>query len=203
MTQATRKLTFEEYANLDAEDWVRLGLPEGRCEYVDGELVEVPSESEPNDFIANFLMFVFVSNGLVPLRLVRPHSCEIEVPGKPRTRYPDLVILQEEHLSLTQRRLLITRQMPPPRLVVEVVSPRSDNRKRDYEDKRQQYQECGILEYWLIDPDQQTVMVLFLTDRVYAEVGRFQGDTPIASPTFPGFNFTASQILTAGEEELP
>jgi hypothetical protein len=38
MTQAARKLTFEEYINLDAEDWVQLGLPEGRCEYVDGEL---------------------------------------------------------------------------------------------------------------------------------------------------------------------
>jgi hypothetical protein len=28
MTQAARKLTFEEYVNLEAEDWVRLGLLE-------------------------------------------------------------------------------------------------------------------------------------------------------------------------------
>jgi hypothetical protein len=28
MTQAARKLTFEEYASLDSEDWIRLGDPE-------------------------------------------------------------------------------------------------------------------------------------------------------------------------------
>ena len=36
MTQAVRKLSFEEYASLDTEAWMRLGLPEGRCEYDDG-----------------------------------------------------------------------------------------------------------------------------------------------------------------------
>jgi Uma2 family endonuclease len=52
LTQANKKLTFEEYLNLDAEGWLQLGLPEGRCEYIDGELIEVPSESELNDWIA-------------------------------------------------------------------------------------------------------------------------------------------------------
>jgi len=89
MTQAIRKLSFEEYLSLTAEDQARLNLPEGRCEYRDGECVELPSESELNDFIANFLMVILASSGLVPMRLIRPHSCEIEVSGKPRTRYPD------------------------------------------------------------------------------------------------------------------
>ncbi len=144
MTQAARKLSFEEYANLDAEDWLQLGLPEGRYEYWEGELIALPSESELNDFIANFLMFMLASSGLVPLRLLRPGKCEIEVPGNPRTRYPDLVILREEHLDLTQRRLLITLKMPPPQLVAEVVSPGKGNHSRDYTAKRQQYQERGI-----------------------------------------------------------
>lgn len=102
MTQAARKLSFDEYLSLDVESWVELELLEGRCEYVDGKLIEVPSESELNDFIANLLMFLLASTKVVPLRLIRPHSCEIEVLGKPRTRFPDLVILREEHLSLTR-----------------------------------------------------------------------------------------------------
>ncbi len=198
MTQAVRKLSFEEYASLDAEDWVRLGLPEGRCEYVDGELLELPSESEPNDFIANFLMFMLASSGLVPLRLIRPGKCEIEVLGKPRTRYPDLVILREEHLSLTQRRLLITLQMPAPQLVAEVVSPGKSSRQRDYTAKRQQYQERGIPEYWLINPKPQTITVLQLENQEYKEFGVFQSEALIASPTFGSLNLTANQIFEAG-----
>jgi len=197
MAQAARKLSFEEYARLDAEDWVQLGLPEGRCEYGDGELVALPSESELNDFIANFLMFMLASSGLVPLRFLRPHSCEIEVLGKPRTRFPDLVILREEHLSLTQRRLFITLKMPPPQLVVEVISPGKDSHKRDDTAKRQQYQERGIPEYWLINPKQQTITVLQLENQEYKEFGVFQRDTLIESPTLGVLNLTVSQVFAA------
>jgi len=200
MIQATRRLTFEEYANLDAEDWVKLGLPEGRCEYVDEwELLELPSESELNDLIAHFIYLMLVRSGL-HYPLVRIGRCEIEVADTPRTRYPDLVVLQEEHLLLRKKRLLIRREMAPPQLVIEIGSPGKRNHKRDYEAKREQYQTRGIPEFWLIDPEKQIVTVLFLNDRSYSEVGVFSGDSRIESPTFPDLKLTAHQILTAGEE---
>jgi hypothetical protein len=52
----------------------------------------------------------------IPLPLLRPHSCEVAVPGNPKTRYPDLTILDELHIPLIERRNTITRQMPPPRV---------------------------------------------------------------------------------------
>jgi len=196
MTQAL-KMSFEEYLSLEAGS-----LPEGRFEYVEGELRELPPESEPNDFIANCLMFVLANSGMIPLRLIRPHSCEVEVPvlqaGDPRTRIPDLVILRPEHLTLTQKRLTITRQMPPPVLIAEVVSPGDANRKRDYERKREQYQELGVLEYWLIDPDLQSITVLELQVGTYAEVGSFRGGDQIISRVFPAMSLTAEQVLIAG-----
>ena len=45
-----RFASFEEYLTADPFD-----LPEGRCEYWDGELVEVMSESLVNEAIANYL----------------------------------------------------------------------------------------------------------------------------------------------------
>ena len=196
MTQAL-KMSFEEYLSLEVGS-----LPEGQFEYVEGELRELPPESEPNDFIANYLMFVLTSSGVIPLRLIRPHSCEVEVPvlqaGDPRTRIPDLVILRPEHLTLTQKRLTITRQMPPPVLIAEVVSPGDANRKRDYERKREQYQELGVLEYWLIDPDLQSITVLELQAGTYAEVGSFRGGKQIISRVFPALSLTAEQVLIAG-----
>lgn len=89
MTQAARRLTFEEYLAL--EDLC--DLPEERCEFVDGELAELPPESELNDFIARYLLFAIASSGLVSLRLIAIHTCLVEVPVlKPKTpqnRYPD------------------------------------------------------------------------------------------------------------------
>lgn len=201
MTQALRKLTFEEYANLDSEDWVRLGLPENRCEYVgNGELNELPSESELNDWIAQELFWLLAMAKIVSRRLIRPHSCEIEVTGKPKTRFPDLVILREEHITLTQKRLLIRLDMPPPRLIAEVVSPREVSRKRDYEEKREQYQVRGIPEYWLIDPENQRITVLKLAEGKYVEYGVFQGTEQINSSELGLLPITVQQILEAGQQ---
>lgn len=203
MTQAQTQLTFEEYLNLTAEDWLHYDLPEGPCEYVDGGVIELPPESGLNDGIANYLFFVLVNAG-IPIALVRPGKCEIVVPvlrpKTPRTRYPDLVVLRPEHEAMVQHRLTIQAEMPAPRLVAEVVSPNHRNRDRDYDDKRQQYEARGIPEYWLIDPDQQTVLILELKDEQYVEVGTFRGNDRLQSPTFQELSLTVTQILSCGAE---
>ncbi len=86
--------------------------------------------------------------------------------------------------------------MPPPVLIAEVVSPGNANQQRDYERKREQYEELGVLEYWLIDPQQQAITVLALQNGRYAEVGQFK-DTQIVSPLFPDLTLTTQQVLSA------
>jgi Uma2 family endonuclease len=188
-----RFTSFEEYLTADVSD-----LPEGRCEYWDGELVEVMSESSSNDAIAIFIQLALIAIG-VPFKLIRPHSCEVEVPGRPRSRFPDLTVLEDIHLPLTKKRLTITQKMPPPRLVVEVVSPggeTSENYIRDYQDKRDQYATIAIPEYWLVDPDREWVKVGTLINGRY-QFATFQGDDAIVSPTFPELKLTAAIVLGA------
>lgn len=195
MTQARATFaTFEEYLSYsDKTSW------EGRYELIDGELVELPPESEPNNWIANYLQFLLVQGNIAPLRLIRIHALELQVPVlRPKdaaNRYPDLVILRPEHLELTQRRLTITLDMPPPRLIAEVVSPGKTNQDRDYIHKRAQYAAIGVPEYWLLDPVAQTVMVLSLQEGAYREVGVFKDQTTIASVEFPELTLTAAEIF--------
>ncbi|MBW4537893.1 MAG: Uma2 family endonuclease [Myxacorys chilensis ATA2-1-KO14] len=191
MTQAKPRFsTFEEYLTYDDAD-------NSRYELIDGELVELPPESEPNDWIALNLRDVLIQ--LVNRRLVRLHNCEIQVPvlkkGDAQNRYPDLVVLREEHLALTQKRLTIKLDMPPPQLVMEVVSPGRQNRERDYERKRDQYCRIGIPEYWIINPEQKTVLVLTLEGDVYVEVGQFRGNSPIISPLFSNLAIAPEQVF--------
>ncbi len=90
---------------------------DNRYELIAGALVTLPPKSGPNDFIAQELFWLFANLGLVPRSLIRPHTCEIQVPvlhpGDAANRYPDVVILDPVHLGLIQRRLTITIDMPP------------------------------------------------------------------------------------------
>jgi Uma2 family endonuclease len=185
--------SFEAYLDADVSD-----LPEGRCEYWDGELIEVMTESSGNDDIANYLFSVLLQMG-INRKLIRPGKVEVEVMGKPRTRFPDFIVLDSVHLPLVEKRLTITRRMPPPRLVVEVVSPgneESQNYKRDYLDKRDQYAAIGIPEYWIVDPDRAWIMVGTLVSESYQFVV-FKDHEAIVSPTFPELNLTTAQVLEA------
>jgi len=197
MTQAKLKfVNFEAYLawSDDSENY-----RDGQFELVDGELVELAPESEPNDAIANRIFFFLVAAGMVPLELIRPGKCEVQVPvlrsKDPANRYPDLVILQPEHLALTQKRLTITLDMPPPQLVAEVLSPGKQNRDRDLVRKRDQYAAREIPEYWLVNPEQQTVTVLQWQDGIYVEVGVFRASDAIISPTFSTLQLNPNQIF--------
>jgi Uma2 family endonuclease len=201
-----KKLTFEEY--LEYED-----NTDNRYELIDGELVPLPPESEPNTAIATYLFLALTRAG-VSWRLIKSHICEVQVPilqpGDAANRYPDLIVLREEHLNLTQKRLTITLEMPPPRLVVEVVSPGRMGRERDYVQKRAQYAARLIPEYWIINPQEQTIMVLHLD---FDSVGTFpetslpyidrvfQGEETLISPTFPELKLTVAQVFAASKTE--
>jgi len=194
------KLTFDEYLNYSDNT-------DNRYELIDGELIALPPESEPNNFIANYLFFYLASSGLVPLRLIKTHNCEVQVAvlrwrsprrgsGDAANRYPDLIILEPEHIPLTATRLTITFDMLPPRFVVQVVSRGRLGRDRDYERKRAQYAARGIAEYWAIDPIEEVVTVLRLQDGQYVEVGVFRDGEAIVSPMFPQLSLTVQQILS-------
>jgi Uma2 family endonuclease len=199
MTQAKPKLrTFEEYLAYDDGT-------DRRYEWVNGELVELPPESEPNNAIAQELFWLLASTEIVMRRLIKLYACQIQVPVLDRedaaNRFPDLVILREEHLALTQTRLTITSEMPLPTLVVEIVSPgqpSTENYTRDYVRKHAQYAAREIPEYWLIDPARNVITVLILDGKQYFEVGQFRGLDRLNSPTYPNLQLTAEQILSAG-----
>jgi Uma2 family endonuclease len=72
----------------------------------------------------------------------------------------------------------------PADLAMEIVSPESI--ERDYHQKRRQYQEAGIPEYWIVDPLKEKVTLLSLgRDGKYREVRPRQGE--LHSRVLPGF----------------
>lgn len=184
--------SFEEYLSYDDGTDILYEL-------FNGELIEVPPESGQNTGIAVFLLLQFAA--LVGHLRVRPHGLELEVRGEPRNRYPDLTIIREEHIQQLAKRNTLRLAMAPPLLVIEVVSPGELQRDRDYVAKRMQYQERGIPEYWIVDPEAETVLVVELTGGTYAEVGSFSGDEKVRSLQFRQLDLTATQIFAAQNQK--
>lgn len=153
------QITLKDYLSQDSG-------PEGRQEFVDGEIIEMPPESPGNVLISLFLLQQLFR--VVPLHWVRRNDTELVVSGS-RVRIPDLMILGEDlALALADsRRSTITEEMPAPLLVVEVVSPGKEDQDRDYRYKRSEYAVRGIGTYWIIDPAQGKVTVLTLVDGLY------------------------------------
>jgi Uma2 family endonuclease len=105
----------------------------------------MPPESELNRRIAAFLFIYFSQQGISPQRLTM--KSEIVVIGaRATTRFPDVMILSEELATALEgaRRSTVMPEMPPPLLVVEVVSPGQET--RDYRYKRSEYAARGIAE---------------------------------------------------------
>lgn len=193
MTQAARKLTFQEYQNLDAEDWVRLGLPESRCEFIDGEIVQLPFEDRINAKIALFLLTRLAT--VFPEDQLCCKDTEIEViSSQAQTRVPDLMLLSEDLAAvLGDGRSTITLDMPAPDLIVEVVSPGPTNENRDYQLKRSEYAARRVSEYWVIAPTEEKITVFTLKNGVYVEA-LYTGEMVIRS-RFEVLRLTAEQVL--------
>ncbi len=186
MTVAALRMTFEEFLNYDDGT-------DTLYELENGELIAMPAESDINRCIATFLLVYLSQLGIPPRRLTM--KTEVAVSGtRVAVRVPDLIVLSETGATALEgaSRSIVLMDMPPPLLVVEVVSPNQE--KRDYRYKRSEYAARGIAEYWIVDPIQQRVTVLEWVEGFYEEQV-YQTDAQIISPILSNLKLTAAQIL--------
>jgi Uma2 family endonuclease len=188
-----RRLTLEDYLSYD--DGTNT-----RHELVDGVLVEMGAESTLNTWIAMFLVGVYIRLGVPTYRLGQGQLIEVSS-SFVTARLPDLIVHSEASATAIEGRSEACLRLddPVPLLVVEVVSSSDTDRvskTRDYVLKRDEYEKCGIPEYWIVDPIAQVVIVLTLEDGVYRAV-EFRGNALIVSPLFLDLTVTAAQVLTA------
>ncbi|MGF1537405.1 MAG: Uma2 family endonuclease, partial [Elainellaceae cyanobacterium] len=114
-----------------------------------------------------------------------------------RNRYPDLTVIRDEHVEQLRPRNTIRLTMPPPLLVVEVVSPGEVQRNRDYIAKRSQYEDLSVPEYWIVNPQAGEILALTLNQTGYCETC-FRREDVLRSPQLGDLGVTVAQVLAAG-----
>ena len=80
--------------------------------------------------------------------------------------------------------------------MVEFVSRRKRDKRRDYEEKRREYLAIGVFEYWVIDRFARTMTVFRhgQTEHVVHENGTYRTDL------LPGFELLLARLLAVADE---
>jgi Uma2 family endonuclease len=136
-----------------------------RYELIDGVLIVSPGPRLGHQDVVGSL-YVLLRAGcpaelkviLAPFAVALADDTEVQ---------PDLIV--------APRRQFTDKELPgAPLLAVEVLSP--STRRVDLLLKRDRLQAAGVPSYWLVDPDEPSVLVLELRDGVYVEVARAVGE---------------------------
>ena len=73
-----------------------------------------------------------------------------------------------------------------PDLIVEILSP-GDN-KKELQHKYEVYRESGVKEYWIIHPNEQTLLIYSLENGSFVPSRLFTSGDKVGSNVIPGFN---------------
>lgn len=179
--------TEDDYLDLEQKSDNRM------IELVDGFLEVLPMPDLFHQRIVRFL-FKKLDDHVSASRLGEVVFAPMPVRlWKLQLREPDIVYLKAERVKDSRK---------PPQgadLVMEIVSPGSENRKRDLKEKRKVYAKAKISEYWIIDPEKATITVLTLTGSRYKEHGKFKSGDEATSSLLKGFAVEVSEVFAAGE----
>jgi Uma2 family endonuclease len=176
------------YAELVAE------MPETNQphELWDGELVMSPTPSFSHQEIV-FRFQLALYDWVSKRQLGKVVGAPIDMVLSPhRVVQPDVVFIATARLSIIQRVI-----MGPADLVAEIVS--LGGRNRDRIEKRDLYEQHGVMEYWIIDPESETVDVLALKDRRYELAGRSHFGETATSRLLTGFAVSLDSLFPRGK----
>lgn len=178
------KLSFEEFCQLPESN-----LPH---ELIDGELRMPAAPNWRHQRILGNIYLALRSHvenrgmgyvALAPVDVVLDRS-------RPLVLQPDVLYVSRERAGTVQDKVY-----GAPDLTVEIFS--GSGAVFDRTEKAAFYAQYGVREYWLVDPDAETVEVRRLEPQGYETTGRFgRGDT-LHSTLFPDLELAWDQIFAA------
>jgi Uma2 family endonuclease len=121
-----------------------------RAEWVDGEVIVMSPASMRHQRVVGFLYSLiqsYAETHQLGVAFVAPF--QMKLASRPSGREPDVLFVSQPRLGLLKKNYLDG----PADLVVEVTSV--DSRSRDKTEKYSEYQQDGVREYWLVDPERK------------------------------------------------
>jgi Uma2 family endonuclease len=158
-------------------------------EFTDGFVEVLPTPTDEHQSVLQFLFLAF-------FHFVRPRGDKVHFaplrlqirPGK--FREPDLLLLLSAANPRRQNRFWLGAD-----LALEVVS--EDKPERDLVEKRGDYAEGRVAEYWIVNLHTETITVLHLRGDAYEEAGIYRRGDAATSVLLAGFSVAVADVFDA------
>jgi len=178
---------------LTYDDLVALADDGKRYELIGGEVYEMPAPNVVHQLALGEL-FKLLSHFVLSRKLGLVFASPLDVRFDPRNIVqPDIVFLSREKRRLMHKSNLRLIEGAPD-LLIEILS--SFKRGRDFIKKASLYATFGVREYWIVDPETETIFVQTLRDGVFVPL--VSDDGVIRSEVLAGF-----EIDPRGLFEIP
>lgn len=164
-------------------------LPESNLpmELWDGELIMSPTPTPSHqDIVFNFAQRLkdFVSRKELGTVYLSPLDVVL---SQHRVVQPDVLFISRANRGIIQDRI---RGVPD--LVMEVISPGSW--QRDRVEKKELYEQFEIPEYWIVDPETESIEVFALVKGQYQLLCRASGKQSAKSKLLSGFGISFQKL---------
>ncbi len=170
-----------------------LTVPEdtNRYEIFEGELVVTPSPLRIHQVVVRNITYYF-EEYLRNKKIGELYTAPFDVYFDDETvMQPDIMFVIHDRKHIIEDKRIVGA----PDLIVEILSPRTEERDRGYKFRR--YARENVREYWIIDPDKQTVEIFENTASGYRLSGTYKGNETIESLIFSGLSCKAADLFVA------
>ena len=180
MLDVKDRLTYADYMKTSDDE---------RYELLNGELIMSPSPREIHQYISGNLYLVlgaFVRDRSLGRVYFAPFDVVL---SDTDVVQPDLLFVSNERAAI----ITADNIQGAPDLVVEILSPATAERDRTV--KLDLYARYGVKEYWIVDPDDKTMMVMLWREGGFEVSGVFGEGQSLRSPTLAGFSIALEEVF--------
>lgn len=174
--------TYQDYLKLPDE-------PGYRFEVLEGDLVREPSPNVLHQRVSRRLQRILEDH----FQKIDPRGEVFNAPLDVSWNETNVVQPDLFYISGEQREIIVkTHIAGSPHLIVEILSP--FNRGKDRVRKMQMYQKAGVQHFWLVDPEEQSLICFSLQNQVYALVASGLGEATVPHPDFPDLSINLTEL---------
>lgn len=174
------KLTYADYLKTADDE---------RYELLDGELATSPSPREIHQYVLGRL-FLRLGAFIFGRNLGRVYCSPFDVVlSETDVVRPDLLFVSSGRANI----ITADNVQGAPDLVIEILSPFTA--ERDGTIKLDLYARHGVREYWIVDPDAKTVMLLWRGRSRFEVVSIYGAEQNLRSPTLRGFSLDLAEVF--------
>ena len=178
----TKRLTYSDYVQLTPPD-------SGHYQLIQGELMTMTSPNTRHQRIIR-LLTKSLESYLEKYPIGEIFLSPMDVVFTDGDVYqPDILFILESNKHIIEE----TKINGVPDLIVEVLSP--SNAYYDLVVKKKIYEKCGVREYWIVDPLQNTLDLYVLHNNKFQHKIQIEKKGKIPSEIFPGLDLDLETIL--------